>query len=339
MGPMRRALRLAPESVDVLFTAAQIHLEMKDKFAAILKLKRARRIDPEASDVHALLALCYYKLGFTRRAIATLDEAFRLDPTCQYALWVREQFGYRNLSSKIQKVTPQEMLRQNPESPAAHLAMSEHKLAEGEVDQGYWHAREALRQQPNSAQAAAGLNESLRHRFPVYNWAYRNGLKSVQRSAGPLAILGFFLLCALNNVPHKESGGIVSALILVAICPIALFLAGIVFPMPIVNLVRRLHPVARHTLSGLDKVEMAMTCGIVLHAVLCADVYAHTRREFRPRTARVHRCVQHAVASAHFRSERAQPRRRIARNRVCLASIWHRVRFHLGSLRSEFLPF
>ncbi len=273
-GLMRRALRAAPNDVYVLVTAARIHLAVGHAQAALKMLQSAVAIEPRSSEINALRSAAFASLGLRGDSDSALQLAMSINPFCPVAISVKDycdrKFGRDGRATDFARGR----LRSNPEDPNAHMGVGKEELFHGEVEQSFWHYREALRLEPNSMEALEGLKENLRHRNPVYNWFFRHGLSKLQDQGLYWLVVG---LVFMRLVFAVAPGPLPVAVVLSIGAPIALAVAALFLPMPIVNLVTRLDPLVRKSLSWIEKGEMTLTCALILSAFTFGVMFFKTK--------------------------------------------------------------
>ena len=262
---MRQALSRAPEDVAVLSTAGSIHLMDGHYRAAVEMYKRARAVDPHDAEIHALLAQAY--LGARKRAEceAALTEALRLTPRNEIALGVRAEFEAIYFDVAKAEQTAKKRLKKSPESAGAHVQLGEICLAKGEVNQGYWHFREALRLSPNSEEAKAALVSALIQRFRLYNWLHRLSFRFRRyRFLGSFGT--YYVLFQIVRITYTQSAlpAWLRYSVLGLVAPIAILVTVALLPLPFVNLAVRFHPIGRYAFARIDRAEAAFAAVVVV---------------------------------------------------------------------------
>lgn len=263
---------------------------------------QAIAVDPEDSDYYALRADVLANMKRSKDAHAAADEATRIDPDNTEAhlakssafisemRWADAEQAVRralelngdhetatNRLAQLQRLqgkmdenaqTVQQLLAENPESPRAHcnagwaaLQKSDHKTANN-------HFREALRLDPSSDNARAGLLESFKARNPLYRayLKYNAFMLKFTHATQWIMIIGIYVAYRLLKGAVETVSPLAATLLMVAYL---LFVLWVWLASGIGHGMILLDRYAKHVLRPKEKWEgLFVGGGIVLGLVL-----------------------------------------------------------------------
>src|SRR5262249_52361963 len=123
-----RALKLAPDSVEVLIDRALVFAARKDFSSALDSLERARTIAPARPDILVLIASAHRQLGHKKRAEEILDAALAIDPDNAAALLERGILKRLAGDDEAARADWERVRQLAPDSPEAEGATANLKL-------------------------------------------------------------------------------------------------------------------------------------------------------------------------------------------------------------------
>jgi tetratricopeptide (TPR) repeat protein len=205
-----RALSQEPNNHDALALLAQLKIDQGKPAEALPLLVQALAISPEADYYIYLRAFAHYKMDLNMAALADLDQALALNPyhPGYFSLYAFVLIDQRRFADALAKAneglaldaddvsclnarsralnrlgqtaeaqsTLQDSLAANPENDWTHTSIGWNYLETGDHKKAAQHFREALRLNPRSGTAAAGMKEALKSRIAPYRWFLQYGL-------------------------------------------------------------------------------------------------------------------------------------------------------------------
>lgn len=245
---IREAIRLDPENADHWAELAQIELDRRDWQVSLEAAERGLTIDPEDVACTNLRAMALVKLGRRAEAGATINAA----------------------------------LARNPDDPVTHANQGWTLLHAGEPRKAMEHFREALRLDPASDWARAGIVEAMKARNPLYRWLLAYFLWAARldrRVLWGLILGGWFGSRLLNQLGDQVPA--TRPLVLPLIAVYVAFALMTWVGAPLANLLLRLDRFGRHALSR-EQVTSSNLVGLtVLVAAGFAAAGLSSREEYR----------------------------------------------------------
>jgi Flp pilus assembly protein TadD len=241
------AIALAPE-LSLGHTARIRALLALERFEeAEASAKEAIRLDPEDADGHVLLAFALVGRERWAEALAATDKALTLEPESESARGVRAIALAHGGQDWQQAAT--ETLALAPGSSLAHAFAGQAHLVRGGEREAAERFREALRLDPESEFAQAGLAEAMKASHPLFKPLFRFFMWQERLSTGWRAALIIGPLIALRALRPAADNPIVLVLIVLWIAFVALTWLG----APLANVVLRFSPVGRAVLPADQK--------------------------------------------------------------------------------------
>lgn len=289
----REALGIDPHDTAALYHLAVCEANQNRNAAALATIGRALALDPENADFHSLRALILVDERRAKEALAASEEALRIDPDSDYALTARaaallsrnewktaeaaarraleinpdngtaaQQLAHAlRLQNRLQESAGQTayMLAQDPESPDNHSTAGWLALQSGDRRKAEEHFLEALRLDPSSEAAKAGLKESFKARSPVYR-AYLGYCFFMQRFTASMQWL--IIIGVLFGV--RLATQLLGPWAMPVIVLYFLFVLWVHVAMAVGNFQLLFDRFARHALDRAEKWEAALVGGGVL---------------------------------------------------------------------------
>ena len=280
-------------------TRALLSLERFDEAEA--SAKEAIRLDPEDADLQVLLAFTFVARELWAEALGAADKALELEPESETALGLRavalgmsHGMGWQDAAG--------ETLALAPGSSLAHAFAGQAHLMRGGEREAAERFREALRLDPESEFAQAGLAEAMKASHPLFRPLFRFFMWQERLSTGWKVALVVGPLLALRALRPVADNPFVLGLIVLW----ALFVAATWLAAPIANVALRFSPVGRAVLPADQKRSSAAFVAF-LGAALLALVLSLAVSGGFVLTAFTTALLAFAVGNAHT------PRRRLRR--------------------------
>ena len=242
-------------------TRALLSLERFDEAEA--SAKEAIRLDPDDADLHVLLAFTFVGRERWAEALAAADKALELEPESETALGLRavalgmsRGMGWQDAAG--------ETLALAPSSSLAHAFAGQAHLMRGGEREAAERFREALRLDPESEFAQAGLAEAMKASHPLFKPLFRFFMWQERLSTGWKVALVVGPLLALRALRPAADNPLVLTLIIVWVAFVALTWLGV----PVANVVLRFSPVGRAVLPSEQKRSSAVFVAFLGAALL-----------------------------------------------------------------------
>jgi Flp pilus assembly protein TadD len=242
------AIALGPE-ISLGHTARTRALVSLERFSeAEASANEVIRLDPEDADAHVLLALVLLGRERWAEALAAADKALELEPESEAAL------GLRAVALGMSRGTgwedaAGETLALAPGSSLAHAFAGQAHLIRGGEREAAERFREALRLDPESEFAQAGLAEAMKASHPLFKPLFRFFMWQERLSNGWKAALIVGPLIGLRALRPVADNPIALTLIILWIAFWALTWLGV----PVANIALRFSPVGRAVLPAEQK--------------------------------------------------------------------------------------
>jgi tetratricopeptide (TPR) repeat protein len=242
-------IALAPDLSLGHTASAQALLSLGRFDDAEASANEAIRIDPEDPDPWVLLTAADLGRGRWPDALSAADKALSLEPESESARGLRAVALAMSKGADWQEAADQ-TLAVAPDSALAHTFSAQAYLARGGEREAAERFREALRLDPESEFAQAGLADAMKASHPLFRPLFRFFLWQERLSRGwkiALTVGPLLLLRALR--PAADHNPLVIGLIALWF----LFVAVTWMSVPIANLALRLSPVGRAVLPADQK--------------------------------------------------------------------------------------
>lgn len=218
----RKGISLDPESAFAYYCMSISLLSMKNYGGAENAIRKAIEIEPEDADYHGLLGSIFFSQNRLRDAKAQFESALVHDADHQQSLaalsQIESQLGHRKEAEELAN----RVVQNAPEDADAHSARGWACIYSNRPKEAFECFREALRLDPNNANARAGLVHSLK----MHNFFFRN----------------YFALCAkMNRFSGRYQWGLIIGLIVLYNVMLNLLrhftaLSSILFPLIVLYL-------------------------------------------------------------------------------------------------------
>ncbi|MET0634943.1 MAG: tetratricopeptide repeat protein [Chitinophagaceae bacterium] len=279
------AISLDPYNAYYFYLKGFAFYRKNENSTAIRWLDESISIEPYRSSPYGLLAIIYIEEKEFKKALAKADEGLAIhagDVTCLNA----RAMALNKLKQTDAAIeTMKEALAQDPDNEFTHSTFGWNMLEKGRHREAREHFREALRLDPNYANARAGLKESLKSQIPPYRWLlqYSFWVTNKGKRAGwiiPLVIYALVRILA-SSFQSSESTAIIGVLIVLAYF---IFVVATWIINPVANFFLLFHKDGKYALTDTEKWTSITVMGSLLSGVLLLVIgwMAGVRDELSP---------------------------------------------------------
>lgn len=212
--------------------------------------RRAIEMDPIDASHRALLAQALLAQKQLEPALEAANSGLAIDPEDLNCLNLRSTILVTLGRKEEGFATMDKALEQDPDNSHTHANYGWNQLHRGDHRKALEHFREALRHDPESEYAKAGLVEALQARYLVYRWflKYYFWISNMQSGLQWAVIIGFYLVQRLVAFVAKNSPNLQPFLLPILILFYAFAISTWII-QPLFNLFLRLNPYGRYALS------------------------------------------------------------------------------------------
>ena len=253
--------------------------------AAISWLNKSIALQPYRTAPYGLLAIIFIEEKDFRKALAKADEGLAIDASDVTCLNARAMALNKLKQTDAAIETMKEALAQDPDNEFTHSTFGWNLLEKGRHREAREHFREALRIDPNYANARAGLKESLKSQIPPYRWLlqYSFWVTNKGKKAGwaiPLLIYVMVRVLA-TTFQSNESTAMIGVLIVLAYF---VFVVATWILNPVANFFLLFHRDGRYALDVTEKWTALTVMGSLFAGliILITAWAAGVRDEFAP---------------------------------------------------------
>ena len=154
---LERAMMIAPNSEGVLAARAKVALAAQAPVPAIRALESLTRMHPTVSEHHYLLGVARLQIGEMAGAIEALQLSLELEPGRPLTFIALGQTLNAQKRFEEAREVARQAIRLDPESAEALANLCEAEEGLGEIESAEEHATQALARQPEHAQALAAI--------------------------------------------------------------------------------------------------------------------------------------------------------------------------------------
>ncbi|MCA9068079.1 MAG: tetratricopeptide repeat protein [Planctomycetaceae bacterium] len=163
-----QAVGLAPEDAGTHFALARVMYDRNRYPEAKAALEEALRLDPEEPVYYFLRGLMAADDHHWQKALDDAEAGLALDPEHDGCLNLKAQSLGKLGREAEAKIALDSALRRNPDNAHTHANQGWRALEAGEHKQALEHFREALRLDPESDWARAGIVEAMKAKYFIY---------------------------------------------------------------------------------------------------------------------------------------------------------------------------
>jgi Tfp pilus assembly protein PilF len=240
LAAINEALRLAPYDANYHGVQSAIFIRQEKWRDALAAAERGLEIDPEDDDCTNMKAIALVKLGRKADAHAAIEGA----------------------------------LARSPDNATTHANQGWTYLDQGNPKQALEHFREALRLDPTSQWARAGMLEALKARYFFYRWLLAYFLWMAKLSSGARwgviigGYVGYRVLGSLADANPLLAPWITPLLVAYGIFAISTWIAS-----PLMNLFLRLNRFGKHLLTREERITSNIV-GVMVFGVIISLISA-----------------------------------------------------------------
>jgi tetratricopeptide (TPR) repeat protein len=269
-----RAIGLAPEW-DVPHVAhAHALLALERPREAEAAARQAIACAADDSRAHAMLARALVGQKRWREAQAAAEAGLQIDPEDDTCANMRALALIQLGEGKAADLALEAALRRDPENPQTHMNLGWSALHRRDAGAAIAHYREALRLDPGSADARAGLVEALKAR----NWLYRVVLRyfllltRIKTRTAFVLMIGTVLVRRVI-VSLAESNPTFAPALWTVFWALVAFVLTTWIAQPLFNTILRFDPDGRHALARDQVVQSNWLLGTLAVSVTCAVLW------------------------------------------------------------------
>ena len=191
----QQAIHLGPDSSFAYYVHARVLNHRNRQAEALKSIRRAIEIDPTDADYHSIEAAIHFDQREWSSALAAAESGLEFDPENAACNNLRAmalgKLGRRAEAGQTIEAT----LSRHPDSAVTHANRGWAYLEAGERTKALEHFREALRLDPTSDWARAGIVEALKAGNPLYGILLRYSfwMSSLSTRAQWAVVLGGYL--------------------------------------------------------------------------------------------------------------------------------------------------
>jgi Tfp pilus assembly protein PilF len=255
LAPINEAIRLEPTSYYYFYLRAFAHYRLDQNLAATSDLDQSLQLYPYAAGTYGLYAYVLIDDKKFEAALAKANEGLQIDGTDELCLNARSM-ALNKLGRVNEAIdTMRYSLANEPDSDFTHATVGWNYLEKGQHKTSIDHFREALRINPESETAKAGLKEALKSKIPPYRWLLMYSMWLANQGRGVQIGMTIGLYIAFRMV-----GGVLAKLPVpfnyIGIGLVVLYLLMVVSSWilnPIANLILSFHPEGRYAISRSER--------------------------------------------------------------------------------------
>jgi tetratricopeptide (TPR) repeat protein len=246
----RMTVHLAPDEALSHYALAKVLFARDANKEAAAAITESIRLDPYDADYHSTLSAIRYAQRDWQKALDAAEAGLEIDPEHGPCLNLRAmalvKLGRKGEAGESLAVS----LQKNPHNALTHANQGWTLLHERKPKEAMEHFREALRLDPTSDWAKAGILEAIKARNVVYRWmlAYFLWMGRLSGRAQWAILIGLYVANRFVSGFARQNPEIAPYLWpfmgLYAAFAVMTWLA-----YPIFNLMLRLHPLGKHALS------------------------------------------------------------------------------------------
>lgn len=304
---LARVLEQNPEHDMALSLLAQCRYSEKRMDDGLELVNRALAINPQEAHYYYLRAFGLYHKNHNQLAMTELDRALQLSPWVShyYGLWALILIEERDFESGLEKAneglamdseditclnarstalnklkrtdeaiaTMQDALASDPDNDFTHISVGWNLLEKGKHRDATVHFREALRLNPDSGSAKAGLKEALKSKIPPYRWLLQYSFWISNRGKNARWVVPLVIYFAVRFIGGSSRA--MGATTVAAVVGIAyfIFVAATWIITPLSNFFLLFHPDGKYALSVSEKWGARMFMTAVLAGIILITIY------------------------------------------------------------------
>jgi|694.fasta_scaffold51076_3 tetratricopeptide (TPR) repeat protein len=277
-----QAVHLAPDEGYSHYILGLVRYLEDDHQGSLASVAEAIRLDPQGnSNYYWLQSQNYLVLEKWDLTAAAAEAGLHIEPADDRCSFNRS-LALERLGRTADALAEAERSVQNdPDSAQAHASRGWALLNRGNAGESQIAFREALRLDPQSEFARAGMIRAINSQNLFYRLISSIMLRISRLTSSQqlMVIFGFWLLLqALPNLTRKFPALEPWTLALVAL--LILFAISTWLYQPLFNALLRLHPFGRHLLDPQEKLAANLTVGVLLSGAALATLSAIVQRDF-----------------------------------------------------------
>jgi tetratricopeptide (TPR) repeat protein len=247
---IQSAISREPANSNFLQIEASFLLKEEKYREAEKYVRSAISFNPSDASLFGLLAYIKIDLKEWNDALASADAGLAIDPENMNCLNARTTALFKLNKKEDAYSTIQNALEHDPENDFTHANTGWGLLEKGDYKKALEHFREALRLNPHSQYAKAGLVEGLKARYWIYRifLRYQFWIGNMKGGLQWAVILGFYFGSRLLNIISESNPSIKPFLTPIIICYTVFAISTWVIS-PLSNLFLRLNAYGKYALT------------------------------------------------------------------------------------------
>ncbi|MEM7383592.1 MAG: tetratricopeptide repeat protein [Verrucomicrobiota bacterium] len=195
---IQKSIQIEPDDDYAFYLLGRIQIARRQFRQAMESAEKAIALDPDDASNYGLKARIYYDTDKNEEALETLETGLAIDPeneNCRFLKTLTLSEMGRHEEAETESL---ELLEDSPEDAYNHFALGQVRLDQGKSKAARVHFKEALRLEPESVAARAGLARAISLDQPLVGRLLRFFVL-VSRLPMARLLLGFFVLLLVLN--------------------------------------------------------------------------------------------------------------------------------------------
>lgn len=265
------AVGRAPDEPMPMFVLAMVLLGLDRYKQAEARARELLEIEPDDADNLGLLAATLAPQRKWRAALEAAEDALEIDAEHETSTNIRATALIQLGEAEDADLALQATMNRDPENADTHENMGWAAMHRGEFKEARKHFREALRLDPSSDFARAGLVETIKAGNFLYRWLLKFGLFLTRIPAQYVVLFWIGTIAARRGLNAlAEAMPQFAPLFLTLFWIIVAFVLLTWIAAPFFNMLLRFHPEGKHALSSVQRrqsnwfVAMLILFGVAL---------------------------------------------------------------------------
>lgn len=270
---MNRALAVNPQEAHYYYLRAFGLYHKNHNLMAMTELDRALQLSPWVSHYYGLWALILIEERDFEGGLAKANEGLVMDSEDITCLNARSTALNKLKRTDEAMATMQDALASDPDNDFTHISVGWNLLEKGRHRDATVHFREALRLNPDSGPAKAGLKEALKSKIAPYRWLLQYSFWISNRGKNARWVIPLVIYFAFRFLGSSSRAmGATSVAAIVGITYF-IFVAATWIITPLSNFFLLFHADGKYALSVSEKWGARMFMLAVLAGAVLLSIY------------------------------------------------------------------